>query len=188
MTGRVDDAYTYLSKFSRLLRLVLEHSDTTMVSLQSEMEILHLYISLEQLRFKGDMLYDVQLDPDLDGEEIRIPPMLIQPHLENAIWHGLRNKGGDKKLQLSITEKNAGYLNIVVEDNGIGRVKAAELKTQQIRTKQHESKGSILSENRMALLKKNFPLTSMTITDLYHEDGVAAGTKVELVIPVLNGK
>lgn len=185
VTGRVDEAYTYLSKFSRLLRLVLEHSDVGEVSLQEELEVLDLYISLEKLRFKNDMHYQFNLDDDVDPEEIRIPPMLIQPHLENAIWHGLRHKEGEKNLMLSIKETIPDYLEVIIQDDGIGRKKAASMKKQRLGGTNHQSKGKQLSENRMELLRNTYRMASMIINDLYHSDGEAAGTKVILMIPML---
>ena len=167
------------------MRLVLEHSDVPDVSLMDELEVLDLYVSLEKLRFKNDMVYRFELGEEVDTEEIRIPPMLIQPHLENAIWHGLRHKAGPKLLTLSIHEEDEGYLTVIVEDNGIGRVKAAELKASQIVNQRHASKGRILSENRMELLQKNYPMTLLTTTDLY-ADGIPSGTRVMMKIPVIN--
>lgn len=154
VTGKVDEAYTYLSKFSRLLRLVLQQSDASEISLQEEIEVLDLYVSLEKLRFKDDLKYELQLDDELDPEEIRIPPMLIQPHLENAIWHGLRHQTGQKELKLSITEREHGYLDVRVEDNGIGRKKSGELNASRLGEQRHKSKGRQLSAGRLDLLKK----------------------------------
>ncbi|MFZ1676249.1 MAG: histidine kinase, partial [Saprospiraceae bacterium] len=186
VTGRVDEAYTYLSTFSKLLRMVLEHSDAPEVSLQEELEVFSLYLSLEKLRFKDDMQYSLHLDSELDAEEILIPPMLIQPHIENAIWHGLRHKDGEKHLTISITEKPAGYLEVVIEDDGIGRTKAAEMREARLGGNKHRSKGKQLSENRMILLAKSYPSTSMIITDLYSNVREASGTKVVLTIPMLS--
>ncbi len=188
VTGKIDEAYTYLSKFSRLLRMVLEHSDMTEVSLQAEMEVLNLYISLEKLRFKEDMKIDFEINEELDTEEILIPPMLIQPHLENAIWHGLRDRNGEKLLTVSINEKIPGYLDVIVADNGIGRVKAGHLKKNSLGRQKHQSRGSKLSENRMNILKIRYPLTTMQIEDVYNEEGEAKGTRVHLQIPILEKK
>ncbi|HUR31285.1 MAG TPA: histidine kinase, partial [Saprospiraceae bacterium] len=185
VTGRIDEAYTYLTKFSRLLRLVLEHSDVGEVALQEELEVLDLYISLEKLRFKNDMHYHFKLDEELDAEEIRIPPMLIQPHIENAIWHGLRHKEGEKNLILSIKETIPDYLEVIIQDDGIGRKKADSIKKNRLGGTNHQSKGKQLSENRMELLRKTYPFASMTILDLYHDDGEATGTKVILMIPMM---
>lgn len=188
VTGRVDEAYTYLSKFSRLLRMVLEHSDKSEVVLQEELEVLNLYVLLEKLRFKNDMEYRIQLDDGLDAEEIFIPPMLIQPHIENSIWHGLRHKMGQKHLQLSIQEILPGYLEIVIEDDGIGRKKSDEMRKSRLGGGQHNSKGTQLSNNRLELLMKTYPFTSMVITDLYDIEGNATGTKVTLMIPLIERK
>ncbi len=186
VTGRVEEAYTYLSTFSKLLRLVLEHSEEHEVTLQEELEVFSLYLSLEKLRFKDDMQYSLHLEDELDPEEILIPPMLIQPHLENAIWHGLRHKEGEKHLTVSISETPSGYLEVIVEDDGIGRVKAGALREARLGGNKHRSKGKQLSENRMMLLANSYPSTSMIIKDLYDDQGKATGTKVILTIPMLN--
>jgi LytS/YehU family sensor histidine kinase len=185
ITGRIDEAYTYLTKFSRLLRLVLEHSDVGEVTLQEELEVLDVYVSLEKLRFKNDMQYRFELDDSLDPEEILMPPMLIQPHIENAIWHGLRHKEGEKNLTLLINESIPEYLEVIIQDDGIGRRKAASMKKDRLGGTHHHSRGRQLSEDRMDLLRKSYPLASMNITDLYTEDGEAIGTKVVLLIPML---
>ena len=184
VTGKVEEAYAYLSQFARLLRLVLEHSDMAEVSLHDELEVLSLFVSLEKLRFRNDMQYSLKVEKDLDDEEIRIPPMLIQPHLENAIWHGLRYRNGEKKLTLSIAETIPGYLEVVVEDNGVGRVKAAALRQDRLGDHKHKSIGKQLSGNRLELLRKNHPQSNMEIIDLYDEQGMATGTRVILVIPI----
>lgn len=110
--------------------------------------------------------------------------MLIQPHLENAIWHGLRHRNGEKKLTLSIAETIPGYLEVVVEDNGVGRVKAAALRQDRLGDHKHKSIGKQLSGNRLELLRKNHPQSNMEIIDLYDEKGIATGTRVILVIPI----
>lgn len=185
MTGKVDEAYTYLSRFSRLLRLVLEHSDVADISLHEELEVLSLFVSLEQLRFRNDIQFVLELDSKLDQEEIRIPPMLIQPHLENAIWHGLRNKEGEKILKLTMEERIPGYLEVTVTDNGVGRVKAEAIRKHSLRKNHHTPKGKQISANRLQVLKRQYPLVEVTVTDLYTTVGLPAGTGVKLIIPIL---
>ncbi len=185
VTGKVDEAYAYLSQFSRLLRFVLEHSDVTSVSLHEELEVLSLFVSLEKLRFKNDMQFLLSIDEALDAEEIWIPPMLIQPHLENAIWHGLRNKEGERILKLDIQERIPGYLNVCIEDNGIGRMKAEELRQKRLGGNSHRSKGKQLSGNRLELLANHYPHTTIIYSDLYDAQGMATGTKVQLNIPIV---
>ena len=131
------------------------------------------------------MHYQFELGDELDPEEILMPPMLIQPHIENAIWHGLRHKEGEKNLLVSIKETIPDYLEVIITDDGIGRNKSASLKKNRLGGTNHQSKGKQLSENRMELLRKTYPLASMTITDLYRDDGEAAGTKVILMIPMM---
>lgn len=188
VTGKVEEAYAYLSQFSRLLRLVLEHSNMADVSLHDELEVLSLFVSLEKLRFRNEMKYTLNVEKDLDDEEIRISPMLIQPHLENAIWHGLRHKEGEKELTLSIHEAIPGYLEVVIEDNGVGRVMSAALRQDRLGDHKHKSIGKQLSGNRLELLKKNYPQANMEIIDLYGENGIASGTRVVLMIPILDMK
>ncbi|MBK8829887.1 MAG: histidine kinase [Saprospiraceae bacterium] len=185
VTGKIEEAYTYLSRFSRLLRLVLEHSDVGEISLHEELEVLSLFVSLEQLRFRNEMEFVMDVEEALDKDEIMIPPMLIQPHLENAIWHGLRNKEGKKLLKLTIREHIPDYLEVVIEDNGVGRIRAQEMRQGRLGGSTHTSKGKQLSGNRMELLKSNHAMTGMTITDLAGEDGTPCGTKVQLVIPII---
>jgi sensor histidine kinase YesM len=114
--------------------------------------------------------------------------MLIQPHIENSIWHGLRHKTGQKHLQLSIQEKLPGYLEVVIEDDGIGRIKSNEMQKSRLGGGQHNSKGTQLSNSRLELLTKTYPFTSMVITDLYDIEGNATGTKVTLMIPMIERK
>lgn len=183
VTGRIDDAYMYLSKFSRLLRFVLEHSDLTIITLHQEMEVLDLYVSLEKLRFKESMEYQMHCDLDLETEAISIPPMLIQPHIENAIWHGLRHRDSNRKLQLFIEEETQEYLRILIEDNGIGRKKAMEHKATRMAGHRHTSKGLAICMQRIELLQRQYPRTQMVIEDLYDEGGASAGTRVHLLLP-----
>jgi ligand-binding sensor domain-containing protein len=184
VTGKIEQAYTYLSKFSRLLRMVLEHSDMSDVLLQDELEVLSLYVSLEKLRFADDLEFTLHLDEDLESDEVRIPPMLIQPHVENALWHGLAHLEAEKKLTLQITEHIPGYIDVVIEDNGVGRQRSMELRQNRLGRKQHTSKGRQMSDNRIQLLKETYPYTSMDIIDHTDDAGNASGTSVRLRIPI----
>ena len=186
MTGRVEEAYTYLSKFSRLLRIVLEYSDKPAILLQDELEILDLYLSLEQLRFRSDMHYQFNIDPELDTEEILLPPMILQPHLENAVWHGLRHKQGDKSIIVTIKEYKSNYLEITISDNGIGREKAAALQREKIAARHHRSMGSKLSQDQLALLQQKYPETTFTIIDKKDDEGNSTGTEIHMVLPILD--
>ncbi len=172
-------AFSYLSKFSRLLRLILDVSDRTFISLDKEIDMLRLYLDLEALRFDYHMQYSIKVDED-DIAGLSIPTLLLQPYVENAIWHGLVPKQGERTLQITIvvTEQD---VNISIEDNGIGRKKAAEMKSMQpIR---YESKGMNINNDRLGLLGIK-EMGSIKIDDLVNKDGEATGTRVRIKLPI----
>ena len=129
VTQKTDTAFEYLSQFSRLLRLVLNNSEKAFIPLNSELEMIRLYLSLESLRFSQSFTYFIEIEEGIDTDEIEVPTLLIQPYIENAVWHGLRIKEGEKKLWIRFFIKS-NKLNIEVEDNGIGRKKLRPLKVR----------------------------------------------------------
>jgi ligand-binding sensor domain-containing protein len=146
LSGKQNDAYNSLELFSSLIRGILENSKHKFISLEDEIEILKIYIQIEAKRFNSDFNYEVKIDPEIDTGAIKIPPMLIQPFVENSIWHGLMPKSeGEKKLVLSFTGTDDSII-CKVEDNGIGRSKAAAKKSK----KQATSLGTALTFNRVA--------------------------------------
>jgi hypothetical protein len=168
-------ANKYLSRFSQLMRAVLENSKHDFVSLESELKILELYIELEHLRFQDKFDYQFTIDEKIDSESLEIPPMLIQPYIENAVWHGLRYLENKGYLNVSVT-KHSNHLLWVIEDNGIGRKASAEIKTQN--QKQGNSTGMKNIEQRIEILNRmNATSMSTKIIDL------AQGTRVEITIP-----
>ncbi len=175
-------ASEYLTKFSRLIRLVLENSRKEKVDLQSELESLRLYIEMEAMRFKEKLQYTIT--ENIDTSYMEIPPLLIQPYVENAIWHGLmhREKGGNIDIVVAGGD-TADLLKIVITDNGVGRAKAAELKSKSAVIR--KSFGMKVTSERIALINQLFNTnTTVVITDLYQENGEAGGTQVILQIPV----
>ena len=178
-------ATRYLSRFSKLLRTILIHSDKEMVTLKEEIEILKLYVELESIRFKDSFKYEISCDDDIDTEEVKIPTLLIQPFVENAIWHGLMHKEGSRKLTIAFTEKGE-FIQCIIEDNGIGRNKATELKIKTGQDKKHTSKGIEVSEERLRAMHCNGAHGSVIIHDLFDEKGTAAGTQVEINFPNKN--
>ncbi len=177
------EANIYLSKFARLLRMTLDYSDKREIPLADEINMLEHYLSLEALRFTNKFEYTIETAPGLDLYEVKIPPMLLQPFIENSIKHGLLPKKGEARLVVRFKRLNDGTLYCMVEDNGIGRVQREKLKEKsQIG---HISKGIKITKNRLELLNqiRNKP-AEIRITDLYHDSGEAAGTRVEVVIPV----
>jgi LytS/YehU family sensor histidine kinase len=140
---------------------------------------LELYLSLENLRIP-DLDYSIEIEPGINTEKTKIPNMMLQPYIENAIWHGLMHKKNNRKLQIKIDSKHNAMI-FQVEDNGIGRKKASELKSRY--RKEHRSKGMELLSKRFNLLSKEYATeVQTTVTDLYH-NGEALGTLVEIIVP-----
>ena len=182
LTGRVDDANTYLTKLSRLLRMVLNYSDDESIALDKELEMLRLYLSLENIRLKGSFEYNIDVEEDLNTEDIQVPTLLLQPFAENAIWHGLVNKTGKRNLDIAIHAEDE-LLHFSIKDNGVGREKASELKRLK---KSHESKGMNLIEKRLDILKQKYPGSNAgyTVHDIKDENREPAGTLVEIILPL----
>lgn len=171
-------ANKYLSDFSKLMRTVMENSQHEFISLSTELAILKLYLSLEHSRFREKFDYELYVDEEIQTDQIEIPPMLIQPYIENAIWHGLRYKEDKGMLRVNIYG-NSGNLKVVVEDNGIGRKRSEELKTVNQRDK--VSTGLKNTEARLQIINELYK-TSMKVEmeDLYPAD--SCGTKVTIYI------
>lgn len=181
LQGNVDEANKYLSKFSRLQREILHNSDQQFIPLDKEKEMLELYLQLERLRFNDSFSYEITFDEDLDTDEIMVPPMIIQPFVENAIWHGLMPKEGEKKLAIAFAPVSDSLISCTITDNGIGRNAAAANKQQL--AAQHKSRGLSLVYERLRILETQFSRQfSVSIQDLRHNDGTAAGTRISLVL------
>ncbi len=180
-------ASEYLNNFARLVRLILQHSRSDYISLADELEALDLYLQMESLRFDNCFDYKIEVEESLRASSIEIPPMLIQPFLENAIWHGLRHLQKEKcdgKILLKIT-RDGDYLRCVVEDNGIGREKSAALKAGKNDNNHKKSMGMRITRDRIDLINKLRNVDAhVEIIDLKDDSGHAAGTRVELTIPV----
>lgn len=179
-------ATKYLSRFSKLLRMILIHSDKETISLREELDILNLYVELESVRFKEAFTYEITCDEDIDTDEVKIPTLLIQPFVENAIWHGLMHKEGMRHLRITFADRG-DYVYCMIEDNGIGRQKAREMKVRTGQDKKHKSKGIEVSLERLnAIYKNGVTNGSLDIIDLKDEAGHAIGTRVEIRLPIQN--
>jgi len=177
-------ASEYLSKFSKLVRLILQNSQEAFIPLESELEALQLYLELESLRFENKFEYKISVDDEVDTSVLKVPPLIIQPFAENAIWHGLMNKEGEGHLSINIQQENSTLI-CTIADDGIGRKKAAELKNK---SGKHRSMGMKITESRIAMMQKmSEENNSVEIRDLVDADGNAAGTEVLLRIPVARG-
>ena len=173
-------ANKYLSDFSRLMRTVMDNSQKDFVSLREEISVLELYLKLEHFRFQDKFDYDLTIEDKVQPDELRIPPMLIQPYIENAIWHGLRYKEDHGHLSVNIDIDEADLV-MKVKDDGIGRRKSQELKTHNQKT--HESMGMKNTASRINLLNSTYKSNiSCQIEDL--ENGKDTGTSVSVKIPL----
>jgi len=175
----VDAANYYLSNFSMLMRRVLENSQHNMIVLDEEIQLIKLYIKMEELRFSGKFDVEINIDPKIDIYLVRIPPMLLQPYMENAILHGLQLIKHKGMLKIDFVDIG-NSMDIMIEDNGIGRTKANAIRRKQM----HKSKGLKNIEKRIQLYNKINPRPiSVSIVDLADKQNKPCGTKVTLNLP-----
>lgn len=173
----------YLTKFSSLMRKVLDNSQHTSIPLRDELEALKLYLDLECLRFSDKFEYRIRVDEEIDTLLFKVPTMLIQPYVENAICHGLMPKEGQGYININL-KMNNDHISCIIEDNGIGR-KAAE-ERQKTRNDCHNGLGTRITASRLELVNALYGTSLKTIyTDLSRPDGEAEGTRVEIQIPIL---
>lgn len=177
LKGDVEQSYSYITTFSNLVRKTLNYSDKEWIDFNQEIELLHLYLSLEQLRFSKNFRYEMDYD-DIEG--IMIPPMLIQPFIENALAHGLLHKDGAKTLAIHFEMQE--HLICTITDNGIGRAKAKQIKERQVG--QHESFATKAITRRFEILTYVYKNTLRYDFEDVMDNGEIVGTKVVLVIPV----
>jgi LytS/YehU family sensor histidine kinase len=173
-------ASNYLTRFSRLMRMVLNNSQKPLIALDDELEMLELYLEMERLRFKNSFDYAITFLNAIDSDNVFIPPLLLQPFCENAIWHGLMHKEGQGRLDVELSMRD-NILYCVITDNGVGREKAEEMNSKT--AEKEKSMGLKITTERLALLNREKGLhTFYEIEDLNDESGNAAGTKVILKI------
>jgi hypothetical protein len=174
-------AAEYLSSFAHLIRMILQNSREKMITLQEELETLILYIELEQIRFDHQFEFHCIIDDDLRLEQIMIPPMLLQPYVENAIWHGLMHKKEKGNLFLRFA-KEGEMVACIIEDDGVGRSKAAEMKS--LSANKYKSMGMGITRDRIEIMNKMDTLGITTeVIDQHDSDGRPAGTKIIVRIP-----
>jgi LytS/YehU family sensor histidine kinase len=164
-----------------LIRSILNNSRHARVDLRSELKALELYLELEQMRFEGSFERSITVDPDIDQDAISIPPLILQPYAENAIWHGLMHKQGDRRLEVEISQSN-GMLHTSVRDNGIGRSAAQKLKTRS--ATKHKGLGMDITSE---IIKRTHDdgTTGVVIKDLFDAHGDPSGTEVHITIPIV---
>jgi LytS/YehU family sensor histidine kinase len=172
-----EKATSYLSKFARLIRSILETSKNNTVPCWKDMETLKLYLELEELRCDKKISYIINIASEILNGDYKVPPLLIQPFVENAIHHGLLNKTeSDRKLVIDVFATQ-NYIHYTIQDNGVGRVKAAAYK--QLNKPSYESMGMQIATDRINLFSQNNN-GFIKVTDLYDEQHQPAGTRVEV--------
>lgn len=175
-------AVNYLSKFSTLTRTILEMTEKEWVTIAEEKKTLSLYLDIEKARFDADFDYEISVASNLDAENLKIPSMLLQPYVENAIKHGLLHKSGSKKINITFTQET-NFLKIEIDDNGIGRKKSQELNS--IKNKKHNSFATEAMQNRIDLLNQTYKeKISITFTDKENENHMPIGTLVTFHLPL----
>ena len=181
MEEKHEIASEYLIKFSKLIRLILDNSRSETITIEKELETLKLYVTLESARFDNKFKCVFVVSENVNTSSIMIPPMLLQPFVENAIWHGLMQKEGEGNITIEIRIEGEETLKLSITDDGIGREKAAELKSKSAT---HKSHGLKVTSQRIEMMNKlNSTGAQVNIFDLHDDQGNATGTRVELVIP-----
>jgi ligand-binding sensor domain-containing protein len=177
-----EQASRYLNRFAKLVRLILNQSDSVSVPLEKEAEMLRYYLELEALRFKSPFTWEVKVDPELALAEAELPTMLVQPYVENAIWHGLQHKESAGRIIVEF-RKLGNDLECTIEDDGIGREASARINAD--RRVGHLSKGMRVNADRLRLFEETHGSgVRSEIIDLKDRDGNALGTRVRLVLPI----
>ncbi len=178
VTEKYDEASKYLIKFSKLFRMILNNSGRGMVTIQEEHDVLDLYLKLEQMRFEKSFSYQISIDERLDPDETLLPSMLVQPYVENALWHGLMHSSGKRNVSISFRLIDDDILECRIDDSGIGRKKSFELKKGNSRIARHESKGLLITEERLKILQRQDQHAEVNMIDKYDRYGNATGTLV----------
>ena len=165
------NASDYLSKFARLIRMILDHSNEKTIPISKEIQFLNYYLDLEQIRLNNAFAFQIEIDTNVDSEQDRIQPMLLQPFLENAIWHGIMNKPEKNGILTIRFSKENELLQVEIRDNGVGRKQAALHKPKR----SSASLGIQLTQNRLQLLD---PQSKIDIIDLFDQENNPTGTCV----------
>jgi tetratricopeptide (TPR) repeat protein len=180
LKNETEIASDYLTRFSRLIRMVLINSRKPLIALEDELEMLRLYLDLERMRFHERFDYHISFKNAIDVGDVLIPPLILQPFCENAIWHGLMQKEGAGILEISLNMEG-NVLHCSITDNGIGRERAEKIKSKSV--EKDKSLGLKITSDRLDLFNRNDGMqTSYHIEDLHDENGSACGTRVNLRI------
>lgn len=180
--GDMQTASRYLLDFSKLTRGILEHSVHELILLSEEIEILQRYLELETMRLNKKVDFAINVSAELEPGSVLVPPMILQPFVENAIWHGILHKESNGRIQINISPEQ-GMLKCIIEDNGVGRVAAGKWKTSVV--EKSTSMGISITKERLTILNKIWNTRAgVNLTDLFDEANQPSGTKVEVFLPL----
>lgn len=179
------NAVHYLNKFSKLVRKILEASSLREIPLAEELETVELYMNIENIRFSNEINFETRIAADIDPHTVKIPSLILQPFLENALWHGLSSKEGEKNILLEVTKgEEEGFIDITVTDNGIGREAAETIKENKVLKR--KSVGIDITKERLTNFSRDYQNSfQLKIIDLFDEVSNPLGTKILLHIPTL---
>lgn len=184
INNETKNAVHYLNKFSKLIRKILEASSLKEIPLAEELETVELYMNIENIRFSNEINFDVRIAEGIDTHVIKIPSLILQPFLENALWHGLSSKDGEKSILLDVTKGQNGYIDISITDNGVGREEAERLKQRKVLKR--KSVGIDITKERLDNFSKDYQNSfDVEILDLHDDSGQPEGTKVILHVPTV---
>lgn len=177
-----DKAVYYLNKFSKLIRAILNTSQEKDITLHDELVTMDLYMNIENIRFSNKINFETYIEPTINTHQIKIPSMILQPFIENAIWHGLSSKEGEKNMSIKVQKASDTIAEIIIEDNGIGREKSKEINANK--TLNRKSVGIQLTQDRLEnYFKKSEGEYTIEIIDLEDNQGQACGTRVSIKLP-----
>lgn len=182
LRNKSEESGRYLTKFAKLMRMVLNNSMEKFISIEQEIKALELFLELEAMRFKGKITYSMDVDEYFYHNNVKIPPLLLQPYVENAIWHGLMPKEGNGTVKI-ILKKTGENLSCIVEDDGIGRKKNSEQNSKPGR----KPVGTNITEKRIGLINSVHRINiGVSTMDLQNERGIPCGTRVEIILPLIS--
>lgn len=181
VTNKSLEASSYLSSFAKLMRSILNNSKEELVTLETERQTLEDYLTLQSLRLDGNIVYTIEGISEIDSDELAIPPMLLQPFIENAIEHGILKKIDQKgKININFTEKQ-NKLHVEITDDGIGRGDADKMKDTE-----HKSFATEITNSRIKSMKQSYKKNIFfDIIDLKNSDNSPIGTKVIFELPLV---
>ena len=189
-TNEKETAGKYLAQFANLMRNSLYYSDQESISLEEEIEFLKEYLDInKKLRYSDEMSFKIEVDDELEEDLICLPSMIVQPYVENALEHGIRTRS-DGEVSIRFSDHDDETIKCVIEDNGIGREMAMLIQQRGGYHEKHRSMGTAITQKRLEVLKSsiNNKNLSVQIIDLKDDQGKALGTRVELLIPILEFK